>query len=460
MRKFTKQLIPQHLWAFYKKNYSNFFFFSLNPFFRPEYSKAAATLKGEKVRLGKVDATEETSLGEKYDVKGYPTLKFFRNGSPSEYNGGRTAGEIVSWLRKKTGPPAKALNTAAELSDFKASADAVVVGFFAGAEGDAHSVFIKEAQGNDDLAYGIVTDAALAAAEGAKVPSVVVFKNFDEKVNHFSGPFTADELSAFVNAASTPLVMEFNDDNVKKIFGSKISNKALFFADYEAPTWAGLREQYAAIAASYKGKAVFATVGLDKTQVLEYFGLTAKDVPTFFMLAMTEGSDMKKFKHAEGINGLSGFLDSYLAGNVKPYLKSQPIPTENPTAVRTVVGLNFKEVVLDQSKDVLVEFYAPWCGHCKTLAPKYEKLAKKFAGVSTVVIAAVDSTANDIEDVDVSGFPTLKFWPAGDKAKAIDYDGPRTVKGLTKFLKEHATHKFDLGDSKDSKDAEGGKEDL
>ena len=50
---------------------------------------------------------------------------------------------------------------------------------------------------------------------------------------------------------------------------------------------------------------------------------------------------------------------------------------------QVVVGKNFDEIVMDETKDVLIEFYAPWCGHCKALAPKYEELGEKvgFKGI-------------------------------------------------------------------------------
>jgi len=95
--------------------------------------------------------------------------------------------------------------------------------------------------------------------------------------------------------------------------------------------------------------------------------------------------------------------------------------------------------VLNNEKDVLIEFYAPWCGHCKELAPKYEAVASKLAHMKDLVIAKMDSTENEAEGVAIEGFPTLKFYKKGQKDTPIDFDGDRTEKGILKFLKKNVS---------------------
>ena len=86
--------------------------------------------ENSEIKLGSVDATIEQDLGKKFEVRGYPTIKFFIDGTPIEYNGGRAADDILGWLKKKTGPPAEDLTTVDALNKLKDSSDVVVIGAF------------------------------------------------------------------------------------------------------------------------------------------------------------------------------------------------------------------------------------------------------------------------------------------------------------------------------------------
>jgi len=70
-------------------------------------------------------------------------------------------------------------------------------------------------------------------------------------------------------------------------------------------------------------------------------------------------------------------LQDYLDGKIEAHVKSEPIPESNDGPVTVVTGKTFDEIVMDKSKDVLIEFYAPWCGHCKALEPKWTELGEK-----------------------------------------------------------------------------------
>jgi len=107
---------------------------------------------------------------------------------------------------------------------------------------------------------------------------------------------------------------------------------------------------------------------------------------------------------------------------------------------------NFEDVVMDSEKDVLVEFYAPWCGHCKTLAPVWEKVASSFVGEPGVTVAKID--ADKWKEIGsrykVTGFPTIKFFPKGNKA-GESYDGGRDGEALVNFLNKASGSERILG---------------
>jgi len=106
------------------------------------------------------------------------------------------------------------------------------------------------------------------------------------------------------------------------------------------------------------------------------------------------------------------------------------------SAVKDLLPDNFDDIVLNSGKPALVEFFAPWCGHCKTLAPIYEELASAFESQSDkVTIAKVDADAHKElgRKWGVQGFPTLK-WFDGKSATPEDYKSGRDLESLTAFI--------------------------
>lgn len=118
-----------------------------------------------------------------------------------------------------------------------------------------------------------------------------------------------------------------------------------------------------------------------------------------------------------------------------------------PSDATTLTDKNFDEIVLDTSKHVLVEFYAPWCGHCKRLAPIWDKLAGVFHNDKDVVIANVDADAHkDLGSrYGVTGFPTLIYYSKTDKA-GDRYNGARELTDLVSHINTKAgTKRLDNG---------------
>jgi len=112
-------------------------------------------------------------------------------------------------------------------------------------------------------------------------------------------------------------------------------------------------------------------------------------------------------------------------------------------AVLDLTPSNFDDVVLKSGKPALVEFFAPWCGHCKNLAPVYEELATNFqhaAGKVSVAKVDADNHKSLGQRYGVSGFPTLK-WFDGKSDKPTDYSGGRDLESLSKFITEKTSLK-------------------
>ena len=213
------------------------------------------------------------------------------------------------------------------------------------------------------------------------------------------------------------------------------------------------------VAEKHKGAVNFATI--DAKSFGQHGGNLNLEVGNWPAFAIQDTEKNQKFPFGEqgDIKALSEktigtFIEDFLAGKIEPSVKSEPIPEKQEGPVHVVVAKNYQELVIDNEKDVLLEFYAPWCGHCKALAPKYEELGEMFSSHSDkVIVAKVDATANDIPD-EIQGFPTIKLFRSGAKDDPVDYSGSRTVEDLAAFIRDNGSHHVDVLVDDEGKGAE------
>ncbi|XP_051023951.1 protein disulfide-isomerase A2 [Acomys russatus] len=413
----------------------------------PEYSKAAALLAAESaaVTLAKVDGPAEPELTKEFGVVGYPTIKFFQNGnrtSPEEYTGPKKAESIVEWLRRRVGPSAIRLEDEEGVQALIAQWDVVVIGFFQDLQEEDVTIFLDLAKDALDMTFGLTDEPQLFQKFGLTKNTVVLFKKFDEgradfPVDEETGLDMGD-LSRFLITHSMHLVTEFNSQTSPKIFAARILNHLLLFVNQTLAQHRELLTAFREAAPPFRGQVLFVMVDVaaDNSHVLNYFGLKAEEAPT---LRLINVETTKKYAPSGVVPitaaSVAAFCQAVFHGEIKPYLLSQEIPPDwDQRPVKILVGKNFEQVAFDETKNVFVKFYAPWCTHCKEMAPAWEALAEKYRDREDIVIAEFDATANELEAFSVHGYPTLKFFPAGPDRKVIDYKSTRDVETFSKFL--------------------------
>ncbi|PSS26501.1 Protein like [Actinidia chinensis var. chinensis] len=239
-----------------------------------------------------------------------------------------------------------------------------------------------------------------------------------------------------LSAAMADDVVVLTEEN----FDKEVGQDRAALVEFYAP-WCGhckkLAPEYEKLGESFK-KAKSVLIGKvdcdEHKSVCSKYGVSGYPTIQWFPKGSLEP---KKYEGARTVEALAEFVNNEAGTNVKL--------AATPSNVVVLTPDNF-ELVLDETKDVLVEFYAPWCGHCKSLAPTYEKVASAFKLEDDVIIANVDAAKHkDLgEKYGVSGFPTLKFFPKGNKA-GEDYNGGRDLDDFVTFINEKC------GTSRDAK---------
>ncbi|XP_063200940.1 protein disulfide-isomerase A2 [Chroicocephalus ridibundus] len=417
----------------------------------PAFAQAAAALRDESspARLGKVDATAQTALASEFGITSYPTLKLFRDGNrthPLAYTGHMDAKGIVRWMERRAGPSATLLQDADTAAAFVGSQDVVVVGFFKDLESEAAQVFYEVAGEVVDMTFGVAEAAEVFEAYGLSADTVCLFKKFDEGRTDFpvdpARGLDAAELTQLLRVHRLELVMEFTNETSDHIFGAKIPHHMLLFLNKSSSGQLALRDGFRAAAGTFRGKVLFVVVDVAGygADVLPFFGLTPADAPTLRLVKMENNRKYQMDQDVFSDTAIRTFVQGVLDGKVKPRLLSAEPPEDWDTRpVKVLVGKTFEQVAYDETKNVFVKFYAPWCSHCQAMAAAWEELGERYKDREDIVIAELDATANELENITIHGFPTLHYFPAGPGRKMVEYKSNRDVETFSKFLENGGT---------------------
>ncbi|XP_026190700.1 protein disulfide-isomerase A4 [Cyclospora cayetanensis] len=313
-----------------------------------------------------------------------------------------------------------------------------------------------------------------AALKELVPPFVVVFvPHKDETAAHiYRGSVgEVNELRLFVRQWLFPVVSLFDMETIGNTFFKDLRPKLLLLLDSQEhgvllkqatasrpkdPLLAAFRAQAEAHRANVVAAVSGNTTRFEK-QLLSLLGIEEESLPQVRLLYVSPKSEgphhpTQKYKPSPSLpfpapgsdkssgsqeafsRALDGFIKAVLTHQLAPYFRSEAPPEvpEPKGRVRTLVASTFASDVR-QEANVLVEFYAPWCGFCRKMEPAYKELAARVADVPGLIIARIDATRNEVDGVAISGYPTLYLYRTGEQEPLL-YIGDRTTADMLQWL--------------------------
>jgi protein disulfide-isomerase A1 len=311
----------------------------------------------------------------------------------------------------------------------------------------SRDAFELAARNVDDVMFAYSTSPAVAAKYGVAAPALRMAYPHDEQASTFNGDLqNVEDMEKFVKSYKLPLVVTFNGEMSAALFGD---GRPLLFLFRDKNEKGDAAEKAIRDAAPVlKRRLAVAIAGIHEPmdqRLMDYVGVEPDHVPTVRLVA-NPMAVMTKYKMEGEIStpSIVSFAEAFEAARLRPHMRSEDAPAVQSGPVHVLVGSTFEAVVKDSKKDVMVVFYAPWCGHSKRLEPLYKQVAEKLLSVKSLVLAKIDATANDVEGFHIEGFPTIKFWAADKKGEApIDFDSDRDLESFIDWLEAKSHFKFE-----------------
>ncbi|XP_016078161.1 PREDICTED: protein disulfide-isomerase-like protein of the testis [Miniopterus natalensis] len=394
------------------------------------------------VSFGKVDITVEKELRQEFDIQKAPELKLFFEGNrlePISCKGVVESAALVVWLRRQISDKAFLFTDTQQVVEFVKARPLVIIGFFQDLEEEVAELFYTTIRDFPELTFGVIAISNAVGRFHVTLDSVLVFHkgkmvNRQELINDNTNKRILHQL---IKQHLTGFVIEYNTENKDLIYELNILNHMLLFASKSSKSFSMIMQHYKLALKEFQNKILFILVDADEPRngrIFKYFHITGVDIPAVQILNLSSDARYKMPFENITLQNLKKFGHSFLNRNAKKHQSSEELPIYwDQGPVKQLVGKNFNPVVFDKEKDVFVMFYAPWCSKCRALFPVLEELGIKYQNHSTVIIAKIDITANDIQLTPLDRYPFFRLFPT-DSQQAVLYEGERTMQGFAGFL--------------------------
>ena len=414
-----------------------------------QYSEAAKQLSGvyPGFRFCKLDAKSNRGYVATYGITEFPSFKLFikSKATPIDYTGKKTTADFVDYIKTTVEGFTRKIDTLDEA--IKLINENKYVGLYIGSfSSEAYEVFL----GIVSAATGVVflrSDSEELKNEFSPGNDGFIFsRDFNEESNMYIGTFTLYALSEFINVYMYPPVMPFKKETITRIFDGK--KDGIFLIKSAGHTGGEIDKAFETVADKYRNKIAFSSTVYDDPfgqRLTNYFSLTAEDVPLVQILQSSNKNKKYRLDREINVKTLEMFLLNFFADNLHPFLKSEEIPkNEYDGDVRIVVGKNSKDLVYDNTKHVILEFYSPTCDRCKRLAPIYSELATSYKNDDDFVFAKIDGSLNDVDFIEVEAFPAVYLFPKNNKDKPVILEKMASLDDLKRFVVDHTVTMTDM----------------
>jgi protein disulfide-isomerase A1 len=412
----------------------------------PIYEKTASILKKENFVCGKINADKSDRIVSHYNAQTIPSIILLKKGSAINYDGEKTPEKILEWLKEQTKKEYKKIKSNKDFEEFKKQFETTLVYF--GKNEQVMNEITLAIRKIDDIPIGSTDSDDLIkefSESDDKKEFIILFTKFDKGKNYLYD-LKSDKIIKFYYLYCYPKVIDFNTLTAPILFAKRFKALVIFSLKTEKH-WEESQKLLEKVWPKLNTKLKLFTSNIDEgvsIKLSEYCGVKEKDLPKAFIIEPVSANPIKYALNEKLTEeNLLKFVEDWENKKLKPFLRSEEEPEENDGDVFIVVGKTFKKEVLDNDKDVIVLFFAPWCKYCKHFYPGYERLARQLKNKNPkLLFAKMDATENDIEAFPINKYPTVKFYPGNAKNKEpLHFSNKQGVDDLLASIKRNAYHK-------------------